>query len=139
MDLLTIMRGVELFRGLDANELQALADICTKESFNADATIMERGQQGDKMYIIGGGQVEVLIDEQTPLLFLGAGQVFGEMALVDEGERSASIIAVEDDTLIYSMPNSSFVKLCRSNTQLGYKMMRNIAQDLSFKLRHRNQ
>jgi CRP-like cAMP-binding protein len=68
---------------------------------------------------------------------LGKGQIIGEMTLVDEGRRSATVIAAEEPTTVYSIPNSAFTTLCQSNTDIGYVIMRNIAQDMSFKLRHR--
>ena len=45
---------------------------------------------------------------------------------------------VEDQTIVYNIPNNKFTALCVADTAIGYIMMRNIAQDLSFKLRHRD-
>jgi CRP-like cAMP-binding protein len=58
------------------------------------------------------------------------------MALIDSTTRSASIVAAVDNTELYYLSTDDFVNLCKSNTAIGYIMMRNIAQDLSFKLRH---
>ena len=52
--------------------------------------------------------------------------------------RSASVIGVDDETVVYGIPNDRFTALCVSDPEIGYIMMRNIAQDLSFKLRHRD-
>jgi CRP-like cAMP-binding protein len=60
------------------------------------------------------------------------------MALVDDGTRSASILAAGNGATVYGIPNRDFTDLCQNNTAIGYVMMRNIAQDLSFKLRHRD-
>lgn len=142
MQLVDIMRHVELFRGLNQDQLQLIRDISTKDMFEIGDVIFKQGDEGDKMYIIAKGQVEVKIHKsdgttQIPV-FLGTGQVFGEMALIDKARRSATLAAAEKETIVYSIPTDNFTNLCESNTDIGYIMMRNIAQDLSFKLRHRD-
>jgi len=64
--------------------------------------------------------------------------VFGEMALVDRGARSATVRCVEDGTVLYVIPRKDFWALCDNDHHIGFIVMRNIAFDLSFKLRHRN-
>ena len=60
------------------------------------------------------------------------------MALLDQGARSASVIAIEDGTTVYGISSQDFMNLCKTDTAIGYVMMRNMALDLSFKLRHKN-
>lgn len=142
MELKDIMRRVELFRGLKDDQIQQIANISKKEVYSNSALIFSQGTAGDKMYVVGQGQVEVQVRDSGgntyAAVYLGEGQVFGEMALIDEGTRSASVLAVEDNTVLYSIPSEDFTALCEDDTGIGYVMMRNIAQDLSFKLRHRD-
>lgn len=142
MELMQILRLVELFRGLDDSQLRHIASISQKETFSARDVIFEQGSLGDALYVIGKGQVEVQVRASNggihSAIYLGEGQIFGEMALIDQGKRSASILAVEDDTTLYRIQTADFIELCQSNTDIGYVMMRNLAQDLSFKLRHRD-
>jgi CRP-like cAMP-binding protein len=60
------------------------------------------------------------------------------MALLDQGVRSASVVAIEEETELYAISADAFVNLCQQDTAIGYIMMRNMALDLSFKLRHKN-
>ena len=60
------------------------------------------------------------------------------MALVDGGPRSASLRAISDPTVVQVIHRSDFEQLCTKNTRLGYIVFRNLAADLSFKLRIRN-
>lgn len=141
MDLVSIMRRSELFRGLNEPQLRRLGEISTKEIFHRGDVIFEQGSVGERMYIISEGQVEVRVHVRTSgegqtAVYLGHGQVFGEMALIDSGNRSASLVAVGDDTTVYSIPKDAFATLCMTDTAIGYIMMRNMALDLSFKLRH---
>lgn len=140
MDVKTAMKRSELFRGLDDNQLQQLTTICIERTYNANETIFDEGDEGDGFYIVGSGQVSVQQHDKKGVshaaVYLGEGQSFGEMALIDAAKRSAGIVAATDSTSLYYINTDDFIELCKSNTDIGYIMMRNIAQDLSFKLRH---
>ena len=69
---------------------------------------------------------------------LGRGQSVGEMSLVDRGPRSASIRSAMDETVIASAPFDAIDALCQADPRIGFQIMRNIAADLSFRLRHRD-
>jgi CRP-like cAMP-binding protein len=69
---------------------------------------------------------------------LGRGQIFGEMALVDHGPRSATVRAVTNGTILQAIRRQEFNRLCEANHHLGFIVMRNMASDLSFKVRHRH-
>jgi CRP-like cAMP-binding protein len=136
-----IMKQIELFRGLNDTQVARLAGITQQETLEAGAVVFLQDAPADKMYFVHSGQVEIRINDQNrqghAAIYLGTGQVFGEMALVDQGARSASVLAVEECTVVYSIPNDKFTALCDEDTAIGYILMRNIAQDLSFKMRHR--
>lgn len=141
-DIQQLLRRVNLFRGLDDNQLARVARITHAESFAAGETIFQQEEEGDKMYIIGSGQVEIKVNngsgDLNTVLILGQGQSFGEMALLDQGTRSATVVAAQPDTTLYGLSGADFRDLCQSDTATGYIMMRNIALDLSFKIRHQN-
>ena len=140
MELLNAFKRVELFRGLTEAQLRRVAEISQREAYNKGEAICHQGDPGDAMYVIADGQVEIMVRDRTgesvSAVYLGEGQVVGEMALVDQGPRSATVLAVMDNTIIYSIPNTSFDSLFQQDTAIGFVMMRNMAQDLSFKLRH---
>lgn len=142
MELVQILRGVDLCQGLNAAQLERLASISQRETYDADNVIINQGSSGDKMYIVADGQVEVRFEDAEggdhTALYLGSGQIFGEMALLDQGQRSASILAVQSGTEVYAISSKDFLALCSTDTAIGYVMMRNMALDLSFKLRHKN-
>ncbi len=141
-DLLQILKTVELFRDLSEDQLEQIGNISKREVYSRGDIICKQGETGDAMYVISSGQVEISVRDHQgntySALYLGKGQLVGEMALVDEGTRSASVIGLDDETAVYSIANEKFTALCVADTAIGYIMMRNIAQDLSFKLRHRD-
>ncbi len=141
-ELTSLLKQASLFRGLHQAQLASVAALTSVERYNAQDVIINQNTSGDKMYLIGSGQVEVVVQDshgQThAALILGQGQVFGEMALLDQGERSATVRALEDDTVLYTLQEPAFTALCKQDTAIGYVMMRNLALDLSFKIRHQN-
>lgn len=142
MDLVELLKGVELFSGLNEDQLKRLSAISHPVEYQDGQVVFAQGEQGDALYVIREGQVEVLVGEDPATahsaVYLGRGQIFGEMALVDYGERSATIRCASDRALIDRIKREDFERLCESDTAIGYIVMRNIASDLSFKLRHRN-
>jgi CRP/FNR family cyclic AMP-dependent transcriptional regulator len=143
MPLLDLMRAVALFNGLIDEQLQRLLDISQEEIFYDEDIIFEQGAEGDKLYFISEGQVEIRIrvnprEPERSQVYLGRGQIFGEMALLDLGKRSATVKCSQDETVLRSITNEAFTDLCTSDTAIGYVIMRNMAMDLSFKLRHQN-
>lgn len=142
MELVTILKNVPLCSGLNPSQLASLAAISQRESYQTDAVIFTQNHPGDKMYIITKGQVEIRLNDEGggnhATLYLGQGQIFGEMALLDQGPRSASVVAVEDNTEVYAIAAAEFLALCQQDTAIGFVVMRNMALDLSFKLRHKN-
>lgn len=136
-----LIKMVHLFAGLSEAELVQLAGICGEETHPADSLIVEQNTTGHKMYIIAQGSVEVFIrglEEESVLVYLGQGQVFGEMALLDKGYRSASVRSTLEGCKLYLLDYQKFNELVRANQNIGFIVMRNLASDLAFKLRHRN-
>ncbi len=142
MTQLEILQQVDFFRGLTDTQLAEINHITVEEAYHDGEIICQQGEVADTFYIVGQGQAEVRLQEsngtQQALVYLGIGQVIGEMTLVDEGLRSATVIAADPQTVVYSIPHKEFHALCATQTAIGYRVMRNIAQDLSFKLRRRD-
>jgi CRP/FNR family transcriptional regulator, cyclic AMP receptor protein len=137
-----MLRAIELFHGLSHAQVAAISAVSTCHAFDADAIILEQGAPGDSLFIIGQGQVEVSTRDANggtrTRLYLGPGQIVGEFALLDGGQRSATIRADQDGTVLYRIERAPFLALCEQDTRLGYLVMRNLALDLAFKVRHRN-
>src|SRR3990172_6354715 len=141
--LVNLLKGVELFEGLTEAELADVSKICQPETRHRGDVLTTQGEAGDEMFVVSDGFVEVVLGEDTPagprtVVNLGAGQLFGEMALVDQGTRSATVRVLNENTVLQRIGREAFTRLCESNNHVGYVVMRNMAADLSLKLRHRN-
>ncbi len=138
---------VDMFNGLSDDELSEVAALCTDAAYKAGQTILSVKGVSDKVYLIRSGTVQIIANidsgeaeadpEEKVLVTLGEGQSFGEMGLVDRGARSATVRAVSDAE-VYVINCDKFLTLCNQDTHVGFLVMRNIAADLSFKLRYRN-
>ena len=139
MDLKDFLRKVELFDGLTEAELEKVAAICQQRRFHRGDILTKQGTSGEELFIVTKGFVEVFLEApQRVVVNLGAGQIVGEMALVDQGLSSATVRAVEEPTLTQVIRFEQLERLFQQDTSIGFKIIRNIAADLSFKLRHRN-
>jgi CRP-like cAMP-binding protein len=144
-----LLKHSDLFTGLPDDKIPQLVSAGQVRSYNSGEVIIAEGDPSGELYLIQEGMVEVLIPgvavpdfpgtpEMTAVVRLGRGQIFGEMALVDRGARSATVRCVQDDTSIFVIGRDAFGQLCESDYHIGYVVMRNLARDLSFKLRLRN-
>ena len=144
MEYRSILEAVELFDGATPEELDSVALLCKEKTFSKGDVVTAQGEPGDELFVVWEGFVEVLRTASTPgraprsVVHLGEGQIFGEMALVDRGPRSATVKAASDSTRVLIIRQDEFAHLCEQNYHLGFVVMRNIAADLSFKLRHQH-
>ena len=74
--------------------------------------------------------------KETAVARLRRGQSFGEVALVDEGLRSATARAAQKETRLLVIQRDKLIMLCETYPQLGYRLMYNLAADLAMKIRN---
>jgi carbonic anhydrase/acetyltransferase-like protein (isoleucine patch superfamily) len=145
-DAVRLLRGLAVFEGLSEAELARVAAVCRKQSFKRGEVITTQGAFESETFVVRVGLVEVSVAEgseqpptaATTLLSLGRGQVVGEMALVDHGPRSATVRCQSDDCDVMVIDRDAFEALCAADHHIGLVVYRNLAADLSFKLRHRH-
>jgi CRP/FNR family cyclic AMP-dependent transcriptional regulator len=149
MEKIDILRRTDIFYDLTSVQLEMLASICEERVARLGDIIFEENSQGDEMFVIARGAVEILVDPSivggpgakkrgsmpVTIATLRGGQTFGEIVLVDQGLRTASARCAETETQLLAIQRGKFMKLCDTYPELGYRVMRNIAADLAFKIR----
>jgi len=137
-DLLT---SVEIFGGLTEVELLDIIRGSRRKEFAPAEIIFDMGEPGDAMYVIEKGRVrivQIFPDGSREILAnLDAGQVFGDMAVIDSLPRTARAIAVSP-VVVYRIDRQEFNLLRSSANPAAFKVIRNIARSLSRRLRDTN-
>jgi PPM family protein phosphatase len=134
---LETLKKIPLFRYLTYQELVKVLNITYLESFEAGATILKEGDSGEELYIVLAGKVSVSRAGQE-FVDLHPGVHFGEMALVDQSPRSATITAKEATRLLV-VQRRSFYTLIRKEPVLAVKLLWSFVQVLSRRLRETNE
>jgi len=142
-----LLEQVDIFADLGAERLQRIAELVTERRYGQGDLIFRENSDSDELYVILQGEVEIQVDpstlgisdEESPgpttIATLRRGQSFGEVALVDEGLRSASARSATPNTRLLVIPRDDLIRMCEDDFEMGYILMRNVASDLSFKIR----
>lgn len=140
-DRLEQLKGIQLFSGLKLPALELVARIASEETHKKNSKIFRHGDPGEKLYLILEGKVR--ISREVPgmgeeaLAVLGPGQIFGEMALLDESPRSADA-NVHENCRVLAVPRDGFDDLLYLNKDLAYEVLWSIVRMLLKRLRETN-
>jgi CRP/FNR family transcriptional regulator, cyclic AMP receptor protein len=146
-----LLQETDLFKNLSAGQIETLLSICRKVKFSENDIIMKEGDMGDSLYIILEGTVEVIkslvisdvseddyreavknkvftkLDEKSHA-------VFGEIALLEECKRTATIRAATN-CILYEIKKDDFLHLVDTDSSLGCQILLNLARIVSARLR----
>ena len=122
------LRGIPLFEELDDAELQSIADLMNEANVPAGATVTAEGGPGDGFFVIDRGEAEVTIEGRRQAT-LAAGDYFGEIALIDEGARSATITA-NGELVCYGLTYWEFRPLVQQNATIAWNLLQTLAKRL---------
>lgn len=124
-DNVEFLKHVPLFQDLDRRSLEAIANAAVEQSYTPGQEIVRQGDTGVGAFIIKSGKVEAVQDRgghQHRLAELGTGEVFGEMALLDEFPRSATVRAVEPTTCL-GIQRWHFKGILESHPQIALTLL----------------
>ncbi|MBA4180183.1 MAG: hypothetical protein C0506_06290 [Anaerolinea sp.] len=117
----TALAGVPIFRDLNKKALERVEKLARERSYGAGDVIVKEGDEGVGFFLITSGKVAVTKDGHD-LNTLRAGDFFGEMALLDNYRRSATVKALEP-TECLAMLRSDFIAELRANADLAIEML----------------
>jgi len=123
-----VLKKVPLFAGLDKRELEQIASTMRERRFSAGATVTEEGAGGAGFFVVEEGQAEVLVEGETRGT-IGAGDYFGEIALLTGSDRTATIKATSD-MICWGMTPWDFRPLVESNSAIAWKLLTAMADKL---------
>ena len=121
-----LLSEIELFAELNESELQEVATHAQIRTVPNDTTIFYEGDPADAVYVVVNGRVKVVTTstdgKEFILTVLGAGQVFGEMALLESATRSASVVTLSAVEVLV-INRSDFQRLLDSNPRISQRLM----------------
>jgi CRP/FNR family cyclic AMP-dependent transcriptional regulator len=123
-----LVQGIPLFADLNKKELQGVASSMKERTFNAGQTIAAEGQSGIGFFVIAEGSAKVTQGDQDRGT-LGPGDYFGEIALIDDGLRTASVTA-DSDLRVYGLTSWEFRPIVESNASIAWKLLKTMAARL---------
>ena len=123
-----LLQRVPLFEHFEKGDLERLARSFKERTFDAGSTVAGEGKTGAGFFVIESGEATVSVrgDERRSL---GPGDYFGEIALIDDGARSATVTAVSD-LRCYGLTSWEFRPLVESNASIAWKLLETMAQRL---------
>jgi hypothetical protein len=134
------LRRIKILAELNDAQLAHLAEFLELKDINQHSSIINQGDAGDAMYLVMGGEVRVRTmasGRETILTTLSVGDFFGEMALFDQGPRSADVIANTDATLL-RLSSGAFQRLTREAPSLATPFLQATSRTLSSRIRADN-
>jgi CRP-like cAMP-binding protein len=144
---MNILKQTDIFYQFTEAQLDIIANLCQERTLETGEIIFWEGSRSDELYLIVQGVVDILVnpalvsekpgEDQPPVTIatLRRGQSFGEIALVDQGLRSATARSAQNNTRLLIIPSSELMTACETHPQLGYRLMLNLAADLALKIR----
>ena len=125
-DTTELLRQVPLFSDLDKRELSQIAESMKRRQFSAGQEIAREGESGVGFFVIEDGNAKVTVHGEERRR-LGPGDYFGEIALIAQGARTATVTA-ETELTAYGMTFWDFRPLVEGNASIAWKLLQAFAK-----------
>jgi CRP/FNR family cyclic AMP-dependent transcriptional regulator len=128
-----MLRSVPLFASFPEEPLRMLATVVARRNVTRGSIIMAAGDPTDSLYIVLSGRLKVMMSDadgkEVILTIIGPGEFFGEMGLIDDSPRSASVVAIEACELL-AITRRDFKKCLAENFEMSMAVMRGLVRRL---------
>ena len=128
-----MLSEVSLFAGMPANDLEALTKLASVKTYPKNTVIISEGDFSDSLYGVLTGKMKVYLsdDEGKEIIInmLSKGEYFGELALIDEAPRSASVMTIEESKLVI-ISKKAFEDCMEANPQIALSVIRGLSAQL---------
>lgn len=137
MDIGEAIQSSYVFRNLEAHQLQAVKNAAIMRSFHGGDTLMRQFEKNYDLMIILEGAARITTYSGETIAEVSTGSLIGEMALIDDQPRSATVLAV-GETKVAVLPYDSLKQILTGDHQLAYNVILNISKVLVQRLRTTN-
>lgn len=136
--LLKFLQNTSWFSNLPADVINSLAEKITTLHLKENDSLIEIGSTGDSVFILRDGWVKIVIpddkDGEIVLNHLGPGEFVGELSLVDQKPRSASVIAISDTLVALELNREDFLNLLNEFPMMALFVISNISNRMRYTL-----
>ena len=122
------LKKVPLFAGLDNRELKQIASSMRERRFKAGDTLTQEGSGGVGFFVVEEGEADVMVGDEARGT-VGPGDYFGEIALINESPRTATLTA-RTDMVCYGMTPWDFKPLVEGNSTIAWKLLTAMAEKM---------
>ena len=130
---IVLLRNVPLFSMLPEGQLQLLTQVLSRKAYPKNSTIIAAGDPTDAMYIVVSGRLKVVMSDkqgqEVILAILNQGEFFGEMGLIAQAPRSATVTTIEPCELL-TITRADFTKCLQGNFDLTMNVIRGLVKRL---------
>ncbi len=128
-----LLRNVPMFSLLSGVQLLLLAQVLLRKPYPRNSTVVAAGDPSDALYIVISGRLKVTISDkegrEAILAILNQGDFFGEMGLIDQAPRSATVVTIESCELL-TITRTDFMKCLQKNFDLAMNVIRGLVERL---------
>jgi MFS superfamily sulfate permease-like transporter len=129
------LRQMGIFAHMDRDELAVIRSLVERRAYSRGAIVFSEGDQSNELYVVahGGASARLKLpgaNRETRLAAFSVGTVFGELALLDRGARSATVLA-DDELVCYALTHDNFADLTERYPAIAIKLLSNLAREMS--------
>lgn len=134
-----LLKSIYLFKDFTMDELALIAGISKENTYMAGQDIFARGMKAESFYLVRVGSVKIFSvsenGDETDIATIQSGSHFGEMAMLDQSDRSATAQATEK-TVLFEIPYKPLLELLKNNPSLSSHFYKGLATFLGARLRN---
>jgi CRP-like cAMP-binding protein len=123
-----VLQELPLFAGVSKRHVRKIAALATEARFSTGSRIVRQGEPGNAFFVVLDGEASV-VRSGLPSIPLGPGDSFGEMALLDGGPRSATVVA-KTDVLCLRLARAAFTKMLKSEPEIALVLLGELSRRL---------
>ena len=123
-DWVPVLAEIPLLSGLSKRHLRKVASIGRLRRMGRNTQVVREGARGEAFYVIIDGAAVVQASQKR--IRLGPGEYFGELALLDDGPRTATVVT-ESESLLLEIPRTGFLKLLRDEPTISVALLKELA------------
>ncbi len=130
-----IVKEIDLFRGIDPEVMEEIANICSEEEYTKDTVLFEKGEEAESLYILEQGALNLVIKNGGSLIYslTEPGEVFGWSSLVESGLYTASGVCATDLKAV-KIEREKLDKIFDRHPEVGFKVLKRLARVISQRL-----